>query len=176
MTLDDLLADLCACTDQLAVRDALARALTSPAWLADALPCTHAELAPLHVSPTISVFKAVWAPGMAVPPHDHRMWAAIGVYAGREDNELWRRVGGVGDGRIESVRGRTLAAGDVGLMGDDAIHSVTAPAWTGAIHVYGGDFLAQERSMWIAGVERASDTAATQAIFEAANGPTGQKT
>lgn len=146
----------------------LDRAVASSSWLADALPCERAELVPLHVSPTLSIFKAVWAPGMAVPPHDHRMWAAIGVYAGREDNELWRRVGD-DRARIESVRGRALGAGDVGLMGDDAIHSVSAGSWTGAIHVYGGDFLAQERSMWFDGVEEPSDAARSQAIFEAAN-------
>ena len=25
-------------------------------------------------------------------PHDHRMWAAIGIYSGREDNIFWRKV------------------------------------------------------------------------------------
>jgi predicted metal-dependent enzyme (double-stranded beta helix superfamily) len=167
--LDELIADIEAAareaSPQLAVRDVLDRLMASPDAVAAALPCERAELVALHVSPTVSVFKAVWAPGMAVPPHDHRMWAAIGVYAGREDNGFWRRAGG----GIEGAGGKTLAAGDVGLMGSDAIHSVASPSWTGAIHVYGGDFLAQTRSMWVDGAEEQSDAARSAAIFEAAN-------
>ena len=171
-TLDDLLADLTAAageaTPLLAVRAVLQRAVSSPAWLQEALPAAdRAELVPLLVSPDVSVFKAVWASGMSVPPHDHRLWGAIAVYAGREDNEYFRRH----DEGIEVVNGRTLAVGDVALMGDDLIHAVAAPVWTGAIHVYGGDFLAKERSMWVDGVEEPSDGKRTQAIFEAANRP-----
>jgi predicted metal-dependent enzyme (double-stranded beta helix superfamily) len=41
-------------------------------------------------------------------------------------------------------------AGDVAQLGPDVIHSVTNPVMklTGAIHVYGGDFFATERSEW----------------------------
>ena len=41
----------------------------------------------------LTVLNVVWAPGMVLPPHDHRMWAAIGIYAGQEDNEFFRRDG-----------------------------------------------------------------------------------
>lgn len=170
MTLDSMLAELvdaaAESTPLLAVRDVLQRAVSSPTWLQDALPVgTRAELVPLLVTPDVSVFKAIWAEGMSVPPHDHRLWGAIGVYAGREDNEFFRRH----EDGIEAVNGRTLAVGDVSLMGDDVIHAVHAPTWTGAIHVYGGDFLAKQRSMWVDGVEEPSDGTRTQAIFEAAN-------
>ena len=169
--LDALITDLVAAgregTPQLAVRDVLERHLRAPQALADALPGRRAELVALHVSEEISVFKAVWAEGMHVPPHDHRMWGAIGVYGGREDNEFFRRAGG----RIEASGGRALTAGDVALMGAETIHAVTAPVWTGAIHVYGGDFVRQPRSIWIDGVEEPNDGARTAAIFEAANAP-----
>ena len=169
MDLDALLAGIVEAaresTPLLAVRDVLARALAEPAALVDALPCTRAELVPLHVSPEVSIFKAIWAPGMEVPPHDHLMWAANGVYAGREDNAFWRRI----DGGIEGSGGRTLEVGDVALLGDDVIHSVTTAGWTGAIHVYGGDFLSTPRSIWLDGVEEPNDGTRTQAIFEAAN-------
>jgi predicted metal-dependent enzyme (double-stranded beta helix superfamily) len=169
MDLDVLVTDIEAAvresSPQLAVRDVLDRLMADPGKVADALPCERAELVAIHVSPEVSIFKAIWAPGMAVPPHDHRMWAAIGVYAGREDNGFWRRAGE----QLEASGGKQLVAGDVGLMGDDAIHSVAAPSWTGAIHVYGGDFLAQRRSMWVDGVEEPSDAARSAAIFEAAN-------
>lgn len=40
--------------------------------------------------------------------------------------------------------------GDVALLGPDATHSVVNPLdrLSGAIHVYDGDFLAAQRSMW----------------------------
>ena len=34
--------------------------------------------------------------GHALYPHDHRMWAAIGIYAGQEDNAFYRRTGAGG--------------------------------------------------------------------------------
>jgi predicted metal-dependent enzyme (double-stranded beta helix superfamily) len=170
--LDGLFADLVAAagedTPQLAVRDVLARALDDRAALAEALPCTRAEFVPLVVTPDLTIIKTVWAPGMTVPPHDHRMWGAIAVFTGKEDNTYYRRAGA----GLEQSGGKELRAGDVGLMGTDIIHSVTAPLtreWTGAVHVYGGDFVAQQRSMWIDGVEEPSDSARTAAIFEAAN-------
>jgi predicted metal-dependent enzyme (double-stranded beta helix superfamily) len=170
--LDALLADLTDAiredTPQLAVRDVLARALERPGDLADALPCTKAEFAPILSTPEITVIKTVWAPGMQVPPHDHRMWGAIAVYAGKEDNTFWRRA----EGGITQSGGKELAVGDVGLMGADTIHSVHSPlarTWTGAVHVYGGDFVAQERSMWFDGEESIGDSSRTAAIFEEAN-------
>lgn len=152
-------------TPHLAVRDALERSIAHAAGLAALFPCERAELVPLHVSSTLSVFKAIWAPGMSVPPHDHRMWGAIGVFAGREDNEFFRRA----ERGLTTSGGKTLRVGDVGLMGDDVIHSVTASGWTGALHVYGGDFMSTPRSIWIEGEEQPNDGPRTQAIFEAAN-------
>lgn len=172
MDLDTLLAELTEAiredTPQLAVRDVLQRALERPGELAAALPCTRAEFVPLLSTPEITVMKTVWAPGMHVPPHDHRMWGAIAVYGGKEDNTFWRRAGAA----LEQSGGKELAAGDIGLMGSDTIHSVHAPlarAWTGAVHVYGGDFVTQERSMWFDGEERIGDSSRTAAIFEEAN-------
>lgn len=171
MTLDDLLADLVAAsvehTPRLAVRDVLERAMRDPRRLAEELPCERAELVALHTSDEISVFKAVWAQGMSVPPHDHRMWGAIGVYAGREDNRFFRRTAAA---TIEDSGSKVLTVGDVALMGEQTIHAVAAPVWTGAIHVYGVDFVHQPRSMWVDGVEEPNDGARTAAIFAAANG------
>ena len=39
----------------------------------------------------LTVLHVVWAPRMTIYPHDHRMWAAIGIYAGQEDNSFFRR-------------------------------------------------------------------------------------
>jgi predicted metal-dependent enzyme (double-stranded beta helix superfamily) len=88
----------------------------------------------------------VWAPYMTIYPHNHRMWAVIGVYTGREDNIFWKRTGN----KVEAAGAQALSERDAVPLGQDIIHSVTnpIPRLTGAIHVYGGDFFVAERSQW----------------------------
>ncbi len=64
-----------------------------PTKLRGGAPTEHAEIVRLHVSPELTVLKVVWAPGMTLKPHDHRMWASIGIYSGGEDNTFYRRTG-----------------------------------------------------------------------------------
>jgi len=115
------------------------------------------------------VLNAIWAPGMGLYPHDHRMWAVIGIYGGVEDNALYRR----GPDGIVASGGRTLRVGDVLSLGSQAIHSVSNPErrFTGAIHVYGGDFVAQPRSQWDPEtlVEQAYDLEQVRRLFAEAN-------
>jgi predicted metal-dependent enzyme (double-stranded beta helix superfamily) len=121
-----------------------------------------------HLSPTLTVLNAVWPPGMKLYPHDHRMWAAIGIYGGQEDNTFYRRH----DGRLVASGGKDLRQRDVILLGDDTIHAVhnPLPRYTGAIHVYGGDFVNAARSQWDPETlhEEPYDLAAVRALFDAA--------
>jgi predicted metal-dependent enzyme (double-stranded beta helix superfamily) len=131
----------------LAVKEVLERALQHPDDVAAALPATAAELTPIHVSDDLTVLKVIWAPGMRFRPHNHLMWAAIGLYGGQEDNTFYRRSS---EGLVESG-GRELRVRDIALLGDDAIHAVENPrkTYTGAIHVYGGNITARPgRSEW----------------------------
>jgi predicted metal-dependent enzyme (double-stranded beta helix superfamily) len=85
------------------------------------------------------------------PPHNHQMWGVIGIYTGREDNIFWRRVPGSQGRKLEAVGAKALCEGDAEPLGPNIIHSVYNPIsrLTGAIHVYGGDFLAAPgRSEW----------------------------
>ena len=84
------------------------------------------------------------------PPHNHEMWAVIGIYGGREDNIFWRRIKDHPDGLIEAAGAKALSTGDVCPMGPDILHSVTnpIPRLSAALHVYGGDFFEAERSEW----------------------------
>lgn len=153
----------------LAVRDVLDEAMADRAALAAALPVTEAELTTLYAGTEVTIMKIVWGPAMTIPPHDHRMWACNGIYIGREQNQLFRRV----DGSIVESGGLDIGEGEVGLLGVDAIHSVTNPRThelTAAIHVYGGDFTNVERSMWTGDplVEEVTSVAATHALFEEA--------
>jgi predicted metal-dependent enzyme (double-stranded beta helix superfamily) len=154
-----------------AARDALRRALAKRGEIADALRPERAGLTFLHHTPELTIIHVVWAPGMRIFAHDHRMWAAIGVYTGREDNEFFRRAAPTG-GLVPS-NGRTLDAGDVIVLGDDTVHAVSNPgaALTAAIHVYGGDFVNEPRSQWRPPTltEEPYDPAAVARLFEDAN-------
>jgi hypothetical protein len=80
-------------------------------------------------------------------PHNHLMWACIGLLHGGEDNAFFRRTGDT----IEPSGGRVLAEGDVLAMGSDTIHAVKNPSserLSSALHVYGGDLIGTARSMW----------------------------
>ena len=132
-----------------AVREVVQRAMATPAQVAAALDPTEGGFTLLHHAPDLTVLHVVWAPGMRIYPHDHRMWAAIGIYAGQEDNEFFRRA--ADDRRaLTGSGGKQLVVGDVALLGASTIHAVTNPlsSLTGAIHVYGGDFVHQPRSQW----------------------------
>ena len=106
-------------------------------------------------------------------PHDHRMWAVIGVYTGREDNIFWRRVPNAPGGLIEAAGAKSLGTGCAEPLGRDVIHSVTNPLdrLTAAIHVYGGDFYGGGRSDWDPEnlLERDYDYALHRRMFEEAN-------
>jgi predicted metal-dependent enzyme (double-stranded beta helix superfamily) len=131
---------------RLAIKDLLAKAMADPTSVARCLPPNRAEIVRLHVSPELTILKVAWAPGMSFGPHDHHMWAAIGIYCGGEDNSFYRRAGNT----LATSGGRSLRPGDVVLLGDDAIHAVTNPTaqFAGAIHIYGGDFFSVPRSEW----------------------------
>jgi predicted metal-dependent enzyme (double-stranded beta helix superfamily) len=109
---------------------------------------------------------------MTIMPHNHLMWAVIGIYAGREDNIFWRRLPDE-PGRIEAAGAKSLGPGDAEPLGRDIIHTVTnpLPRLTGAIHVYGGDFFAVARSEWDPETlcERALDLDRAARLFEEAN-------
>ena len=143
--------------------------LSDPGSVAEALPPTRAEIVGLHVSPELTVLKVVWAPGMTLGPHDHRMWATIGVYSGGEDNRFFRRAGT----SVTESGGRSLRPGDVCSLGHDAVHAVTNPTteFAAAIHVYGGDFFTKPRSEWRGDplAEQPNDVERLLATFAEAN-------
>lgn len=131
---------------QRAVREILVETLEKPGPAADTLGKDEGGLEFLYNSPKLTVLNAIWAPGMVLYPHDHQMWAVIGIYGGAEDNKLYKR----GTEGIAAAGGRLLRESDVFALGADAIHAVANPErrFTGAIHVYGGDFINQPRSQW----------------------------
>ncbi|MGA8726631.1 MAG: hypothetical protein WB565_16480 [Acidimicrobiales bacterium] len=129
-----------------AVREILARSVAD-ARLTDGLRDPSAGLNVIYRSSDLTILNVIWPPLMTLFPHDHRMWAAVGIYGGREDNAFYRRSGN----SLVRSGGKELTDGSVQLLGDDVIHAVHNPArssYTGAIHVYGGDFVGTPRSQW----------------------------
>ena len=106
-------------------------------------------------------------------PHNHRMWAVIGVYTAREDNIFWRRVENEVGLLIEAARAKSLGEQCAESLGRDVIHSVTNPLGrlTAATHVYGGDFYGAKRSDWDPEnlLEREYDFTLHRQMFEEAN-------
>jgi len=154
--LDQFIADcrvaLAADKSHKCVRQVVARAVSDPASVLKALgEPTRGALQPLYRSTDLTIVNVVWAPHMIRMPHNHHMWAVIGIYTGREDNMFWRRVPGREGGKLEAVGAKALCERDAEPLGRNIIHSVTNPIsrLTGAIHVYGGDFFhASGRSEW----------------------------
>ena len=176
--LDLLKADCCTAVArpeaQQAVREIVARAVETPGAILKALgEPRRSEVQTLHRSADLTILNVIWGPRMTVMPHNHEMWAVIGIYTGREDNILWRRLPGEAGGRIEAAGAKALSERDAFPLGRDIIHSVTNPIGrlTGAIHVYGGDFFGVSRSEWDAErlVEQPYDVQKTLQLFEESN-------
>ncbi len=178
-SIDQLVADcLAAVTDASghvgsAVDDVLARVVSAPAAIESVLghPRDQPTFSTWFNSDELTVLHVVWPPTVELAAHDHRMWAAIGLYGGREDNRIFRERPG---GGLEERHTRTLGRGDTILLGTETIHSVTNPSrqWTGAIHVYGGDYFRDGRRMWL-DIERAGspfDVGVVRDVLDEASG------
>jgi hypothetical protein len=66
----------------------------------------------LHHDRDLTILNVRWTPGMAAYPHDHRMWALIGVYGGREDNTFHRPS----PERLQVAGGTQLETGNTALL------------------------------------------------------------
>ena len=134
---------------QAAVREVVQSAVSDRAGvIAELGEPEHAGISPLYRDSNLTIINFAWAPCMSLMPHNHQMFAVIGIYSGREDNVFWKR----NETSIEAAGAKSLGAGDVATLGKNIIHSVLNPIgkMTTAIHVYGGDFFdpAEPRSEW----------------------------
>ena len=132
---------------QAAVEEVLRRAVLRPgALIAELGEPKKAGLHKLYNDDEITILNVIWPPLISLLPHNHNMWASIGIYTGRENNIIWDR----NSKTIEPTGAAALSAKDVYRLPDDAIHSVTNPItrFTGAIHIYGGDYFKPGRSEW----------------------------
>ena len=98
-------------------------------------------------APDLSLLKVRFPRGRRTPPHNHGTWAAIMVLAGTERNHVYRREA---DGTLTYERRVDLTPGDILYMPAEAVHVVECLGDEDVIglHVYGGNVLGLERSMW----------------------------
>ena len=134
---------------QAAVREVVQSAVANPGGIVAELgEPEHAGITPLYKDANLTIINFAWAPCMSLMPHNHNMYAVIGIYSGREDNVFWKR----NETGIEAAGAKSLGVGDVATLGTNIIHSVLNPIgkMTTAIHVYGGDFFdpPEPRSEW----------------------------
>jgi predicted metal-dependent enzyme (double-stranded beta helix superfamily) len=153
-----------------AIREIVAKAVSEPGQVLRALGEPKLSgIETLYRSDDLTILNVLWGPGMVLYPHEHRMWAVIGIYSGREDNAFYRRT----ERSLSSAGDRTLEVKDTLPLGKDVIHAVTNPLdqITAAIHVYGGDFFATPRSEWDPQTfqERPFDLERAKQVFAEAN-------
>jgi predicted metal-dependent enzyme (double-stranded beta helix superfamily) len=132
---------------QLAAKQLMEQTMANPGDVEAALGTpTAGGITTLHRSDDLTVINVIWPPGMTIFPHDHRIWAVIGIYGGQEDNTFFRRS----HKGLDQAGFKALDIKDSVGLGPEAIHAVHNPRslLTGAIHVYGGDFFAEPRSEW----------------------------
>ncbi|MGZ5125899.1 MAG: hypothetical protein ACXWI6_26115 [Burkholderiales bacterium] len=155
---------------QTAVRELVARAVSEPSDIMRGLgEPKRSGVEPIYHASDITILNLCWGPGMVVTPHDHRMWAVIGIYAGCEQNTFYRRA----ERGLTRHGTKELSAKDTVALGTSIIHAVKNPLdrITAAIHVYGGDFFATARSEWNPETfeEQPYDVEHTLRAFEEAN-------
>jgi predicted metal-dependent enzyme (double-stranded beta helix superfamily) len=130
-----------------AMREIVASAVSEPGQVLKSLgEPTLSGIQTLYRSDTLTILNVLWGPRMTLYPHDHRMWAVIGIYSGREDNSFYHRS----EGGLVAHGVKSLTLKETIPLGEAVIHAVTNPLdqITAAIHVYGGDFFSVPRSEW----------------------------
>jgi predicted metal-dependent enzyme (double-stranded beta helix superfamily) len=132
---------------QTAIRELVEKAVSEPAQVVRALGEPQlAGVEKIYRADDLTILNLCWGPRMVFKPHDHQMWAVIGIYGGREQNIFYRRS----EKGLTQHGTKEMSTRDTIPLGAAIIHAVTNPLdqITGAIHVYGGDFFATSRSEW----------------------------
>lgn len=159
--LDDFVAD---CREALAAADpgaAVAAAMEPLVASADSLDALIEARRPkpgaavvVHRSDDLTVMALEVPAGFVSPPHNHTVWAVVGIYRGAEDNVFYERQ----EHGIRETGRAVLPSGGCLALGPEAVHAI-ANSGDGpmrALHVYGGDLFATSRSEWdlVTGEER----------------------
>ena len=159
---------------QAVIRELVERAVSDPAQLVCVLgEPKRSGIETVYRGPEVTILNLRWGPKMEVKPHDHRVWAVIGIYDGCEQNTFFRR----NERGLTQHGTKELTAKETVVLGSSIIHAVknSLDRITSAIHVYGGDFFAIPRSEWDPETfqEQPYDVEHTKRAFEEANSRLG---
>ena len=89
------------------VREVVTRAVSEPGSVLQGLgEPQRSGVQKIYHSRDLTILNVIWGPRMMIWPHNHQMWAVIGIYTGREDNIFWRRLP---NGKVEAAAARALA-------------------------------------------------------------------
>ena len=75
-----------------AVNELVAQVVSTPVQVLRALgepECSGVQT--IYKANDLTILHVCWGPRMEFHPHDHRMWAVIGIYGGCEQNTFYRR-------------------------------------------------------------------------------------
>ncbi|SDR57099.1 Predicted metal-dependent enzyme of the double-stranded beta helix superfamily [Rhizobiales bacterium GAS113] len=120
--------------------------MADPDAIEAGLPTISEDETLLHVESGFTIFHIRLPPGVRYPPHEHGIIALLGLYRGRETNLFFRRTGR----GLEQIGQKEYVSPTVAMLPADAIHAVCnqGEAAGAALHIYLGNLLEQERSMW----------------------------
>lgn len=129
-----------------AVRDALAMVAARPQSALAEIPDFEGEDCILHRDDALSVFLVRQTPNTAGPPHDHGMSAVIAMLDGVEIHRHYRRDGDA----VVLESEETIGPGQILSLGPRDVHAIANPDDTASlgIHVYLGDIVGNERTLW----------------------------
>src|SRR4030095_16770406 len=103
-----------------AVKEIVARAVSEPSQVLKALGEPKlAGVETLYRSERLTILNVLWGPLMRLYPHNHLMWAVIGIYGGREDNAFYRRS----ENGLVELGAKTVDTKHVIPLGEAVIHS-----------------------------------------------------
>jgi len=75
-----------------AIRELVATVVSEPAHIIRELgEPKRAGVDMLYRADDLTILNLRWGPRMVFKPHDHRIWAVIGIYEGCEQNFFFRR-------------------------------------------------------------------------------------
>jgi predicted metal-dependent enzyme (double-stranded beta helix superfamily) len=131
------------------VRPRFAELLADPAWLPDSYQAAAPAggmgggigqwLLYRAGDRTLSLFSLVVPPGSETPVHDHLAWGLVGLYRGKQDEEIYAPR----DGKLVLVEQRALVPGDFYALvpPQDDIHRVrtTSAETSVSIHLLTND-------------------------------------
>ncbi len=132
--------------DVRAVAEHVRAAIARPDAVRTAIVAAGAGDRVLYQDDEITVLNVRIPPGYRTPPHDHTIWAVVGIYEGQEDNTFYRLEAGA----PVAVETHAVLAPGVLTLDGETIHAIANPlaSVTAGLHVYGGHLDNAPRSLW----------------------------